>query len=412
MWKLSIIFIITTWYLFYNPDLLIKYTPILISRFFSNEPFEEILLNKLTLTDAFHIGQISKYFETINTSTSDKETYLNMISSIVNKNITWEQFNILIYKLNQNDNNINYSFLYKIGITFVIIYCIYCAVIYYILYDLTILESNKYYIIFINFVKKYIFSIKEQLIYIISFLFIVDGLRVNNIIGIYISLIGCVGYIYGLMYSIYLHSDNSNNELVNKNTQIINFMNILIFIPITLLHNSIFLGFITIVILYSLIGFRIICFNVCLKIGFETTESLKRAVLISFYLILITIITKSNYIYLFSVGIQVYGCSIYFLGLLIMSKHYSFCNDKNRNQKILIISLLVAFYISTIYNIVSIFYNSIIFTILFTIEHLFNFIKKYNIVIFGFNSNICSYFCTTYNHTYPEFVISLIPEYN
>lgn len=254
-----------------------------------------------------------------------------------------------------------------------------------------------------------------------------QAFHMSKEIGLYISITSLVGHTMLMYNSMMNYSEYKKHNLSNiKHNQLLSFLNymLLIFptVFLALHYNNRLLGFIAVMMFYSMIGFKMIADGLCYIVGFNNEEDLNKCKLLSLIVTILYIYTNSIYKHTnarwylepFYYGIYVFGILLYFLTLLISSSRlYStgtYLSTYILNQQIMIVSLLTSLYISAVHLNNNSMYNvTLTFAVLYSIEKIgeMNMWKGYTTVMifFFFVGLYCS---ALWLNLHPEFIMSIM----
>ncbi len=412
-----LIFIALTLYLVNQPATVMNTTPAIISRFIPNKTAHDFIypIHELSLADSFHLGQISQRIDD-SLHPPDAQLFRKIIATITKRNLTWQQYNTLVRQLDYADDQPAGTLWSKVyGLlklsNLMILFASILGLVTVVPFTMWLLSKlPKFFLNKLAEILTKLWHLKEPLMYIISFLFLVDGMRIHTSFGLYITITGCLGFFCSLIYSDTTHpTDNAESTKI----QLLNLLTICVLAPLAIFYQSTLLGFMAIVSLYTMIGFSVMCLGMCWCIGFKDEEGMNKCVSSSLVLIpiftLLRLLNISNYyLYPFSIGVFVFANIVYFLGLLIMTAMTDTDNKQNHSHKLMILSLLVTLIMGSVFNLPSIFNTALTFGILYVTEQLCVYIKKISsIAVVGFLLSVSMYFTGVYLHSHPEFVISL-----
>jgi hypothetical protein len=139
-------------------------------------------------------------------------------------------------------------------------------------------------------------------------------------------------------------------------------------------------GFMTVVSLYSALGFSVICTGLCWYIGFADKKIMHRVAATSALLIVLSVVAKfvlspfgKGVIAPFGTSLMIYANVTYFLALLIVSNRwYSIVESSNYIQTnvLTVVSLIVAALVGAVANIPSCTNTAIVFGFLYMLEKI------------------------------------------
>ncbi len=182
-------------------------------------------------------------------------------------------------------------------------------------------------------------------------------------IKVYIVFPCCLGLLASLYFSVYIHKwidekSESNNLFIHNS---IAFILLIIWGISAYYFQSILIGFITIMALYTILGFTIHLYPSIIFIGFRKDDVILLNIIVSFILLTTYIILKKtellsiSYVLPFAYGTLFIGSFSYYIGLLIYSNFYFFKIPYGKEyfliQIITIISGILALWIGSIENI-------------------------------------------------------------
>ena len=139
--------------------------------------------------------------------------------------------------------------------------------------------------------------------------------------------------------------------------------------------QSTFFGYLTVVSMYSGLGFGVVCRSLCWIIGFNSKEALYRCCCSSLLLLLIFVglrmysVDEEQICLPFVSPVTVFGSNMYFLGMLILSwLHARVDIPYWARQLHMCISLLVASYIGFVFGFEGLANTSIVYLSIYLVE--------------------------------------------
>jgi len=146
--------------------------------------------------------------------------------------------------------------------------------------------------------------------------------------GFMISLFGLFFMMLVMRYSKYLHTGKLRvkvNEEIAINLILV--WSLLIVVPIAIKLQSTFLGYISFIFLFTILGFRMVFFGLAVGIGWDDNKAMERCASSAAFILLVYIgirLTEAQERILdpFRSAVCVLGGNILFLALLIMSSRY------------------------------------------------------------------------------------------
>ena len=226
----------------------------------------------------------------------------------------------------------------------------------------------------------------HPILYIISFLFIVQGKRYKkeDYIGLFFCLTGIsislVAFFYGVWLSLPFKEKRNNDEA--KLYDFLSKKYLTILIILTYIYESHMLGFFSVMIFFAILGFSVLPLGLCWLIGWSSRNQMEKSIAVSFLLVQLNIFFKyykKIYFYTryFSLGLSIWGPICFFLGVLIKSSGYSwyYRNEYYKNNLLFIISIFEILFFGSILNLTSMVNTSLVFLVLYFVEKIgeFNF---------------------------------------
>jgi len=189
--------------------------------------------------------------------------------------------------------------------------------------------SKSFYGVFLRImmlvVDLFIRGFLEPIPYVICFGFIVLGEFFNKEVGFFIGLTGAIGFAFFWSYTAIGRLDISMDSYVLYSVML------LVWMPLSVHYGSRFLGFFTIVSLYSAIGVTGTCGNLMWSFGFKSDGAVQRGIFLSVLIIptflavtlshVLDAKVEQRFLQPFSLGITCYATIAYLTALLIIS-HY------------------------------------------------------------------------------------------
>jgi hypothetical protein len=215
-------------------------------------------------------------------------------------------------------------------------------------------------------------NVLEPLGYVLCLLCIIEGERYVTHIGFYLVYLGCLGFLGMLYYSGIRHSDGEY-----KTEKFLIFFGFLLaaWAPLAVHYQSQIIGFMTVVALYSILGFGCDYGSLCWAIGFDNANAMHRCVSISMGLIPAFLWASMNnaispkYLEPFASGMTVYALIAYFIALLIMSHGHYWYRHKNdihvSSNIVMILSLIACIFVGSVYSIPCIMNTALVFVFLY-----------------------------------------------
>ena len=244
----------------------------------------------------------------------------------------------------------------------------------------------------------------------LSFL-LTQSFKMHKDIGFFIGFTSLAGY-----YALFLHSakiHEKSSELTEDTKKIFVFTMMLApTVMMTVYHASYFLGFVSVMFFYGMIGFSVISRGLCWGIGFNSEDSLTNCVgasltMVPLYFVFNKVSGSMQY---FSYGVYVFGVIVYLLGLLILSSSFHTKGADYARCQILMIASLVGLMITGSYsNILSLFNVSVTFACLYFGEKVGEMsLWKGNEIVLTFALFLSTYFGSLWLSTHPEFITSVL----
>lgn len=264
----------------------------------------------------------------------------------------------------------------------------------------------------------------EPIGYIICFLFLMEGARFHKNTGLFISLTGLVGFSALMIYSDALHKKYGLHESTTdiKWKQTMYFLSLfLTYCPTATLYSSPLLAWFTVISLYSMMGFGIVCHGLCWYIGWQEEHMMPRTTIASFILVILFSSLKyslnNEILNVFTTPVLVLGNVTYFLALLIMSSSfyhgYGLHNDYANMQIMMIFSLVAAIFFGNVFYNEPLLNTSITFLFLYIGEKISE-LKFWslgnNVILLLFLMCVALYFTSLWLHTHPKFLINIVSQ--
>jgi hypothetical protein len=191
--------------------------------------------------------------------------------------------------------------------------------------------------------------------------------------------------------------------------------------PVSLLYQSKLLGFFSVGVFFVYLGFTVAGNNLRWVIGYKNASLMERTATASLLLMSIFILVRLRVLVVnpywfepFTTGVLTFGMINYFLSMLIMSSKYyqplrvHISDDVYiENQIKMIISLIFALFIGSIYQFSSLYNIGLTFTYIYLIEKSFEIELKNSMIIVLFLNAVVVYYVSLYLHTHPEFIINM-----
>src|SRR3990167_3032941 len=188
--------------------------------------------------------------------------------------------------------------------------------------------------------------------------------------------------------------------------------------PMTFLFRSSLIGWVSVICLYSILGFTIIGGGLCYFIGFNSKETCARCVVTSFLFIVLFSAYKIaglpvQYLIPFASPLMILGNTVYFLGLLIIAS--SFYSRRNAEQYIIfqmlmILSIILAFFVGAVFSIAPMFNVAGVFFVMFIFEKVIELDVWRNgagIWVLGFLLSVSLFIISFFLHGHPGIIVSL-----
>ena len=266
-------------------------------------------------------------------------------------------------------------------------------------------------------------------IYMLTFQLVFEGSKmdITEQLGFMITLFGLFFTVLAMFYSMILHVSKLRVKVDNNLAANLILVWIILFtIPVAIKLQSTFMGYITFMCLFTILGFRMVFFGLGIGIGWDEDETMERsasatAVILALYTGIRFSEAQDKYLDPFRSAICVLGGNILFLALLIMSSRY-YCYDEyytlTQPQKVkryVLIQLLtftvycMGIGFGAVYAMDGLRNTAIVYMILWVIE-------KYHEIYFKITSNIWFFIFTISSlvcwaaleiNKHPEFVVDM-----
>jgi hypothetical protein len=369
MWMLYPLTFVVGMFVFYNqPTSVLQYTPRLPFLSTSSHISHHVPTMPTKLYDVYKLGQLSQ---------QRANTTLHEASVMVKYNLTkFEDFDNITEILRDYETT-HAGFVNRVwGLVSFVNAILLLSGIGLVLLTMpclsTILEPLAKLIgeIFFNIVVPML----EPISYVVTFYLIVCGANYTAETGFYITFVGALLFGIALLYSGIHHEENPY-EHVDLKRCMFSFVLSLVWAPVALHYHSSLFGFLTVTALYTALGFSVCCYGLCWCIGFKDHHMMERCTVSSVLLIAGGVFLRSvTHIQPFLYGIYIYGAMVYFLAVLILaSEHYYWRESETKYgamQFLMIISVLVAFYVGTAYNITSLYYVAMVYALFYIGEKI------------------------------------------
>jgi hypothetical protein len=200
-------------------------------------------------------------------------------------------------------------------------------------------------------------------------------------------------------------------------------------IPLAIVFDSSFLGYIVFAIFFVLVGFRMYFFGLGIAMGWENRDDLERSSLTAALVMICYITIRANgldetYTKPFSSSSTVLGANIHYLALLIYSSLYYDRGSSygNGNQKTMsyivrnaltVSSLAFGLLMGQVYVLNGLYNTCVTYLVLWLIEKYQEAFSKVsdNAIVFAFTIFGLMYWIALYLNHHPEFVISMFQPY-
>lgn len=258
----------------------------------------------------------------------------------------------------------------------------------------------------------------EMTMYAICACLISDGQRLDDDIGLFVTLTGAMLLIPVMFYTEKFWGLEIIAKQMHRNRvlQIYQCVLALCCIPLALIHSSTLIGYAVVLLLFSALGFGVSVSRLCLFIGFDSKSIMERCCLISFLLLSMFIGAKTvgiNITYLepFSPAIAVMGSNVFFLAMLIMSDgYYTNTPKRYRLLNIAMIFALVAFQLfGHLLGLASVANTSITYSVLYILQKYIYLHKSrdWNTWTLMLIISLVGWRASLHLHMHPEYITSL-----
>jgi hypothetical protein len=204
----------------------------------------------------------------------------------------------------------------------------------------------------------------EILIYLACLGAIYISFGVHHDIRVYVALLGCLGFVGALVFTEIVHKIVEKvGENPVKRTLLLNLYQLLVLLlwgSLAYIFQSALLGFMSVGILYSMLGFSIFFYPGLIGIGFKDENAIITNIITSFILLVAYITLKTqdllgiSYVLPFSYGVAFISSFAYYVALLISANYY-YAGKYNQRyffmQALTIVSGVLALYIGNTENI-------------------------------------------------------------
>jgi len=256
----------------------------------------------------------------------------------------------------------------------------------------------------------------EPIGYLTSYIVIVQSLRYQETVGMFVALTGITGFVGMYFYTVVMHEIDPNKNAELK--QFLFFATIaLANVPLALLFDSRLFGFVTVIAAHMAIGFSVACYGLCYCIGFKDKQAIQRSVVTSMITIPLFFIMRnmdeySEYCGPFMQPVYVFSTVVYLLGLLIVSSPFYYSRSNTDGyfsaQLMMIVSLLAFTFCGSVYGVPSFFNVGTTFAVLYLMEKTLEIelFRDGGIVVI-FLMFVGMYFASMFLYTHPGFLLSL-----
>lgn len=416
VWILQpLLFVALLWFSYSNPNYVTNKVPSLLNNLWnSKENSFDTYLPSLPdkPSELVRLGELENLIQTT-TNDTVLTTYLNEVKTITkwNKEITKDDVTKLIQWINNSDNHKSvlskiWGFMSFVNVLFIVGICgmvfFFYPALQVILVPLAELIGDLIVLLWNN---KHLL---EPFGYVLCYWIIIEGFRYPVDTGMYVSLLGCVGYHGMVFYSTLNHFENVQDD----EKTLMYFLMMLGSAPLALHYQSRLYGFLTVGTLYQAMGFIIFCGTLCWLIGFNDEKTAHtvtaRSLLLVIAFTIMKLFTPMTLLQPFATPVFVLGTVVYFIGMLITCSKWHVRGQSYINyQLFMIISLLVAMGVGATYNINALFNIGVTFLVLYLGEKASEIVPEKHIVTWLFLISAGLVYISMYLHTHPKFLMDL-----
>ena len=266
-------------------------------------------------------------------------------------------------------------------------------------------------------------GIFELVFYLLAFEFVYEGSKLDKTeqAGFMIAIGGIMALPLLFGYSTILHAQQFRPTPDGKDKTINLFMIYMIItcVPAAIIFQSTLIGYMVFMIIFTLLGFRMVFFGLGYSLGWENEQTMECSSLASLCIVIVYIIlrvceVKQEYLKPFSSSICILGGNILYLSLLIMSSdgYHTYVNKSNLYIKyniIMVLFITAGIGLGLTYSLTGLANTAIVYTILWGIEKFhevyFKLFKSASVFIFFCCLGL--YFIAMEINKNPQFIVNM-----
>lgn len=237
-----------------------------------------------------------------------------------------------------------------------------------------------------------------------------QSIHCHKDVGFYIALTSLAGYCAFFLHCVKTQSSSAISiDILNL---MVHSMLVIPTIALTFLFESDLLGFCSVGILYSFLGFSSISSGLCWAIGFDSREKMNTCIgasliLLPLYFVMSKTISLTKYFYY---GVYVFGVIVYLLGMLISASRFVSSYEKFvLRQIMMIVSVIIIMWVSTYFNIAALYNVGATFACLYFSDKIGeSSIWKGSEVVLVFLCFLLCYLTSLWLNMHPQFLMDII----
>ena len=261
----------------------------------------------------------------------------------------------------------------------------------------------------------FLYQYAEQIGYFLACFILAQAMYLHPDTGMYISLTSLTFYYALCVYTLNTTIDYDKNAYrhIKPHDQF------LFLLPATIIlasyYESQLLGFMSVAILYMVLGFGIDNYGLCLIVGFNDKNATLNCIFASLMLIplygyFLSNQNISSFFQPYYYGVYVFGVIVYYLALLISSSSFIYNTMAYGHRQIsMIISLCVGFYFGTSSGNACVCNVALTFMVLYATEKYTELACRSNfMIIYTFSMFVGLYFVAMWLNVHPEFISQIV----
>lgn len=266
-------------------------------------------------------------------------------------------------------------------------------------------------------------GILEMMSYYICMAFVTEGLRYETVSGFYISITGLFLSFAANVYTFFLRGKIKPDVRIHVGYSL---LFTVYMIPMAITHQSLLLGWLSVICFYQAVGFSFICYGLCYCVGFHDDEAMVRVSITSTIMGIVFIILKwqgisNEYIHPFSGALTIFSATLLLLALLIFSSYYyrprfreyhnyyNYGDDYAIRQIPMIVCLSGFLFFGNIFNMVGLVNTATTYLVFYCMEKYCDAHYKFrwNSWVLMFLFSVIIYKSALYLHENPEILFSM-----